>query len=156
MKEIGDKDLHCRFKKATWDKVEKAKKIYLEAIKDTDLAQVYVNNLMVNKAVDIFYSDNVLEEISLITGLKPKVINISEWIKKNWNKIKIDPYETDDCIYHLHLDYLIDFDITVEVVRDGNDEVHEIILIKDCSNYIPGVVLEWDIQDLDVLADYLK
>lgn len=138
-----------------WQKLEKAKERYRKENKNKKIATGYINSLLVNRAIDIFYSDNALEEISELTGLKPKRIDISGWIEKNWQNFRIIETDRND-EYYLKYSGEIDFDVKIETVRNAELDVIDIRLIYDNSSYMPGVELVWNIESLNVLADFLN
>lgn len=138
-----------------WQKLEKAKEQYRKENKNKKIATGYINSLLVNRAIDIFYSDNAFEEISNIIGLKPKKIDISGWIEKNWQNFRIIETDRND-EYYLKYSGEIDFDVKIETVRNAELDIIEIKLIYDNSSCIPGCELVWNIESLNVLSDFLN
>jgi hypothetical protein len=114
-----------------------------------------IMTMLVNKAITLFYSDNPIEELSHITGIYPKVMNIDKWIEKNWKRIVINPTDRND-EFHLTCDLEFHFDVMVRVEFNAELTVIGISLIKDNSLYILGVELTWKIETLMILADYLN
>lgn len=135
-----------------WEKLEKAKEQY--KIDFEDMPKKNINTIFINRAVDLYCSDNSFEQICELIGLEPKEIKISNWIRKNWNKITINK-TISDTEYSLKLDSQIDFDALIKVWRDSEGEIYKIDLLSDNSSY-KSCKLVWDIEDIWMLSDYLN